>query len=76
VRLRYGRNQTVSWTGDVTFVSSGKTLVRTGPNSYALVPTSTGIPRRLWCCCVGGTRRIFADVQDGAFKGTDMGQLG
>lgn len=52
VLLRDAKGQQVTWAGTINFTSSGKKLVRTGNNTYSLVPTSSGIP--LWAWILGG----------------------
>ena len=55
VKLHYNKVgntvQTVSWSGVVSFVSSGKHLVQIGPHAFAIVPNSSGIP--LWAWILG-----------------------
>jgi hypothetical protein len=52
VRLRYDKNQTVSWTGVVAFPAAPRQRIeRTGPSSYAIVPIASGPP--LWAWILG-----------------------
>jgi hypothetical protein len=51
VRLRYGRDQTVVWTGAVRFPVQSQPMVRTGLNSFATLPPSPGAP--LWAWVLG-----------------------
>jgi len=48
VRLRYGRDQTVVWTGPVQFPAATRPMVRTGLNSFASLPPSPGTPVWAW----------------------------
>jgi hypothetical protein len=48
VRLRYGQDQTVVWTGAVRFPAQSRPMIRTGLSSFASLPPSPGTPVWAW----------------------------